>query len=111
VMCCHSLSGAASRCAPRCVPESVPSGAHPAGTNDAIEVARTASNPRVTLVDGQQFVDLSVGHQDALAVTDRALLPLRPIWFPAQASRGSVRPERAGRLDCREAGAAGTFRR
>jgi restriction system protein len=47
-------------------------------------VARTDANRRVTLVDGQQLVDLWVEHQVGLDVSDRALLPLRPIWFLAQ---------------------------
>jgi restriction system protein len=50
-------------------------------SKDAVDIARTDANRRVTLLTGEELVDLWVEHQDSLETRDRALLPLRPIWF------------------------------
>ena len=52
-------------------------------TSEAHREARAQETRRVTLLDAQQLVDLWIEHYDRINEQDRALLPLKPVWFLA----------------------------
>ena len=49
-------------------------------TRDAEESARRASR-RITLIDGDGFLDLWVEHYDRVDEDGRQLLPIKPVYF------------------------------
>jgi restriction system protein len=50
-------------------------------TSDASSESRSQDSRRVILVDGRELVRLWTEYNARVAESDRALLPLRPIWF------------------------------
>lgn len=52
-------------------------------TRDADDEARTQARRRLTLIDGERFVELWVEHYQSLDDAARRRLPLRPIWYLA----------------------------